>query len=97
MRSGTHRQPGSRPTDAYNHLVDEKCRSMVWTHPGVTSWYKKRHNRVTVTSPWRLLDYWKLTQHFVPEDFRASRPGHAPLIPGQEAEAVASVDQLTVS
>ena len=52
---------------------------------------------MTVTSPWRLLDYWKLTQHFVPEDFRAGRPGHAPLIPGQEAEAVASVDQLTVS
>jgi 4-hydroxyacetophenone monooxygenase len=73
------------------------CRSMVWTHPGVTSWYKNRHNRVTVTSPWRLLDYWKLTQHFVPEDFRAGRPGHAPLIPGQEAEVVASVDQLTVS
>jgi 4-hydroxyacetophenone monooxygenase len=70
---------------------------MVWAHPGMTSWYKNRHNRVTVTSPWRLLDYWKLTQHFVPEDFRAGRPGHAPLIPGQEAEAVASVDQLTVS
>jgi 4-hydroxyacetophenone monooxygenase len=83
--------------DAYNQLVDEKCRSMVWTHPGVTSWYKNRCNRVTVTSPWRLLDYWKLTQHFLPEDFRAGRPGHAPLIPGQEAEAVASVDQLTVS
>ena len=28
--------------DAYNHLVDEKCRSMVWAHPGVTSWYKNR-------------------------------------------------------
>jgi hypothetical protein len=37
------------------------------------------------------------SQHFVPEDFRAGRPGHAPLIPGQEAEAVASVDQLTVT
>ena len=40
----------------YNKLVDEKCRNMVWAHPGVTSWYKNRHNRVTVTSPWRLLD-----------------------------------------
>jgi hypothetical protein len=26
--------------DAYNKLVDEKCRNMVWAHPGVTSWYK---------------------------------------------------------
>lgn len=83
--------------DAYNRLLDEKCRSMVWTHPGVTSWYKNKNNRVTVTSPWRLLDYWKLTQHFVPEEFRAARPGHAPVIPGQEREAVGSVEQLTVT
>jgi 4-hydroxyacetophenone monooxygenase len=82
--------------DGYNKLVDEKCRNMVWAHPGVTSWYKNRHNRVTVTSPWRLLDYWKLTQHFVPEEFRAGRPGHTPIIPGQEARVVSSVDGLTV-
>ncbi|HYZ21361.1 MAG TPA: NAD(P)/FAD-dependent oxidoreductase [Rhodopila sp.] len=82
--------------DGYNKLVDEKCRNMVWAHPGVTSWYKNRHNRVTVTSPWRLLDYWKLTRHFVPEEYRAGRPGHSPIIPGQEASVVASVDQLTV-
>lgn len=82
--------------DGYNKLVDEKCRNMVWAHPGVTSWYKNRHNRVTVTSPWRLLDYWKLTQHFVPEDFRAGRPGRAPVIPGQEARAISSIDALPV-
>ena len=63
----------------------------------MTSWCKDKNNRVTVTSPWRLLDYWKLTQHSVPEDFRAGRPGHAPLVPGQEAEAVASVDRLSVT
>jgi 4-hydroxyacetophenone monooxygenase len=82
--------------DGYNKLVDEKCRNMVWAHPGVTSWYKNRHNRVTVTSPWRLLDYWRLTRHFVPEDYRASRPGHGALIPGQEAAAVLSIERLTV-
>jgi 4-hydroxyacetophenone monooxygenase len=82
--------------DAYNKLLDEKCRNMVWSHPGVTSWYKNRHNRVTVTSPWRLLDYWRLTQHFVPEDYRAARLGHAPVIPGQEASVVTSADELTV-
>jgi 4-hydroxyacetophenone monooxygenase len=62
----------------------------------VTSWYKNRHNRVTVTSPWRLLDYWRLTQHFVPEDYRAAHLGHAPVIPGQEASVVTSADELTV-
>jgi 4-hydroxyacetophenone monooxygenase len=59
--------------DDYNKLLDETCRNMVWAHPGVTSWYKNKHNRVTVTSPWTLLDYWKLTRHFVREEYRSSK------------------------
>jgi 4-hydroxyacetophenone monooxygenase len=61
--------------DDYNRLVDEKCRNMVWAHPGVNSWYKNRHNRVTVTSPWRLLDYWRLTREFDPDEYNTSRQG----------------------
>lgn len=55
--------------DQYNVRLDEACRNMVWVHPGVTSWYKNRHNRVTVTSPWTLLEYWKLTRHFLLEQY----------------------------
>jgi 4-hydroxyacetophenone monooxygenase len=69
VRQGVH--------DDYNRLVDEKCRNMVWAHPGVTSWYKNRHNRVTVTSPWRLLDYWRLTREFDPEEYSLGRVGQA--------------------
>jgi 4-hydroxyacetophenone monooxygenase len=84
--------------DLYNHRLDEKAQGMVWTHPGVTSWYKNARNRLTVTSPWRLLDYWAMTRHFVPDEFRvADRPGQAPKVPGQRAEAVASADSLPVS
>jgi 4-hydroxyacetophenone monooxygenase len=56
--------------DAFNVRVDEACRQMVWSHPGVTSWYKNKDNRITVTSPWTLLDYWTMTRHFVPADYR---------------------------
>jgi len=56
--------------DAYNRLVDEKCSKMVWAHPGVTNWYKNKQNRVTLTSPWRLLDYWALTARFEPDEYR---------------------------
>ena len=55
--------------DEYNRIVDERHRSMVWAHPGVTSWYKNKHNRVTMTSPWRLVDFWRLTREFDPGDF----------------------------
>ncbi len=59
--------------DAYNEKVDALCREMVWAHPGVTNWYKNRHNRVTVTTPWRLVDYWALTQTFRPDEFHLAR------------------------
>jgi 4-hydroxyacetophenone monooxygenase len=83
--------------DRYNHRVDETAQGMVWTHPGVTSWYKNDRNRLTVTSPWRLLDYWAMTHHFVPDEFRVAKLGQIPKVPGQQAEAVASADSLTVS
>jgi 4-hydroxyacetophenone monooxygenase len=83
--------------DQYNHRLDDKAQSMVWAHPGVTSWYKNDRNRITVTSPWRLLDYWAMTRHFVPADFRVAKPGQAAKPVGQQAEAVASAASLTVS
>ncbi len=44
------------------------------------------------------LDYWAMTRHFVPDEFRvAEKPGQAPKVPGQRAEAVASADSLPVS
>jgi 4-hydroxyacetophenone monooxygenase len=55
--------------DAYNRLVDEKHSKMVWTHRGVTSWYKNKSNRVTMTSPWRLVDFWRLTHEFVAAEY----------------------------
>ena len=59
------RRAAAKPSPLrYNRLVDETHRGMVWAHPGVMSWYKNKHNRVTVTSPWRLLDYWRLTRDF---------------------------------
>jgi 4-hydroxyacetophenone monooxygenase len=70
--------------DEYNRFLDETCRTMVWSHPGVTSWYKNKHNRVTVTSPWTLLDYWKMTRNFAPEEYRSMRGSGA--IDGLAAE-----------
>lgn len=59
--------------DAYNRLVDQKCSNMVWAHPGVSNWYKNKDNRVTVTSPWRLVDFWELTRQFEPTDYTFTR------------------------
>ncbi len=59
--------------DAYNRLVDQKCSNMVWAHPGVSNWYKNKDGRVTVTSPWRLVDFWELTRQFEPSEYVFTR------------------------
>jgi 4-hydroxyacetophenone monooxygenase len=77
--------------DAYNRLVDEKHSKMVWTHRGVTSWYKNKHNRVTMTSPWRLVDFWQLTHEFVPAEYVCiPAPRRDPHEAGLAAAAVAA-------
>jgi 4-hydroxyacetophenone monooxygenase len=63
--------------ERYNQRLDEKAADMVWTHPGVTSWYKNARNRLTVTSPWRLLDYWAMTREFDPAEFMLAGAGAA--------------------
>jgi 4-hydroxyacetophenone monooxygenase len=48
----------------YNRKVDDTHARMVWTHQGMTNWYRNRHGRVFAITPWRLVDYWKMTSRF---------------------------------
>ncbi len=61
------------PFEAYNEKVDAKHRQMVWSHPGVTSWYKNKKGRVIMNSPWRLVDYRNFTAKFQTSEYRALR------------------------
>jgi 4-hydroxyacetophenone monooxygenase len=47
--------------DAYNASVDAAHEELVWTHPGVDTWYRNGSGRVVSNSPWRLVDYWRMT------------------------------------
>jgi 4-hydroxyacetophenone monooxygenase len=48
--------------DDYIARFDAAHAKLVWSHPGMTSWYKNAKGRVTTTSPWRLVDYWRWTK-----------------------------------
>ena len=39
----------------------------------MNSWYKNAKGRVTTTSPWRLLDYWRWTKQPDLADFHLRR------------------------
>ncbi len=58
--------------DAYNARVDAAHEELVWTHPGVDTWYRNRAGRVVSNSPWRLVDYWRMTSEAKLDDYAVS-------------------------
>jgi 4-hydroxyacetophenone monooxygenase len=49
--------------DEYNQRLQEALDGMVWSHPSIkNSWYRNQSGRITVLSPWRLVDYWRWTK-----------------------------------
>jgi 4-hydroxyacetophenone monooxygenase len=48
--------------DAYNARVDATHAGMVWTYPGVETYYKNSKGRVVVNNPFRILDVWRMTE-----------------------------------
>ena len=73
--------------DEYNKRVDEAHEAMIWTHRGMTTYYRNSRGRVVVNMPFRNLEYWRMTRHADLEDFhtepdRAARAG----APGKEGD-----------
>jgi 4-hydroxyacetophenone monooxygenase len=58
--------------ETYNRKVDAMHARMVWTHKGMTNWYRNRHGRVFAITPWRLVEYWKMTSTFEPAEYEFS-------------------------
>ncbi len=56
--------------DAYVAQVDALHANMVWTHKGLTNWYRNDAGRVFALLPFRLVDYWKMTKEFKLEDYQ---------------------------
>lgn len=55
--------------DAYNDSVDAQHARMIWSHRGMDTWYRNAAGRIVTNSPWRVVDYWKLTREVDPDDF----------------------------
>jgi 4-hydroxyacetophenone monooxygenase len=55
--------------DAYNEGLDEAHANMIWTHPGMDTWYRNKYGRVVSIMPWRLVDYWKMTESPTLDDY----------------------------
>lgn len=47
--------------DDYVRKVDAEHEAMIWTHPGMTTYYRNKKGRVFSAMPWRFVDYWRMT------------------------------------
>lgn len=47
--------------DDYVRRVDAEHEQMIWSHPGMTTYYRNARGRVFSVMPWRLVDYWAMT------------------------------------
>ena len=53
----------------YIDRMDAEHEHLIWTHPGMSTYYRNRHGRVVSVMPWRLVDYWAMTHAPDPADF----------------------------
>jgi len=53
----------------YNKELDEALSRCIWSHPGMTTWYRNEAGRVVVSSPWTYLDYWNRTRTIDPAEY----------------------------
>ncbi|MFN3257946.1 MAG: flavin-containing monooxygenase [Ilumatobacter sp.] len=76
--------------ESYIAKVDERHQDLVWTHPGMSNWYRNADGRVVATTPWRMVDYWAMTHEAALGDYRLDRPSSA----GSDEVATAQDDSV---
>jgi 4-hydroxyacetophenone monooxygenase len=58
----------------YNGELDEALAQSIWSHKGMTTYYRNGAGRIVVSSPWKYVDYWSRTKEFDPSDYHCGRP-----------------------
>lgn len=61
--------------EKYNEVMEDIHSRMIWTHPGMSTYYRNSRGRVVANSPWRTTDYWKLTRTADLRDFHTKKDG----------------------
>ncbi|TCK26772.1 flavin-containing monooxygenase [Pseudonocardia endophytica] len=66
--------------DRWRSDVDAAHERMVWSHPGMSTYYRNSRGRVVTNSPYRVVDYWAMTREADLDDFTSTpavRPQHS--------------------
>ncbi|MBK5218401.1 MAG: NAD(P)/FAD-dependent oxidoreductase [Thermoleophilia bacterium] len=63
--------------DRWVEEVDAAHAEMVWSHPGMSTYYRNAAGRIVTNLPWRVVDYWTMTRHVDLDDYEFE-PARAP-------------------
>jgi 4-hydroxyacetophenone monooxygenase len=56
-------EPTESAYEGYHDELQAEIDTLMWGHPSIEhSWYKAADGRVYLLCPWRLVDYWKMTE-----------------------------------
>lgn len=64
--------------DAYNVRVQQAHDKMIWTHKGMSNWYRNAKGRVVAPTPFRNDDYWHMTRKTNLDDYTVRTLASAP-------------------
>ncbi|MET0825228.1 MAG: NAD(P)/FAD-dependent oxidoreductase [Acidimicrobiales bacterium] len=56
--------------DTYNERVDATHEGLVWTDPGMENYYRNSKGRVVAINPFRIVEFWALTEEADLGDYR---------------------------
>jgi 4-hydroxyacetophenone monooxygenase len=59
--------------DRYVRKADAEHEQLIWTHPGMTTYYRNKQGRVFSAMPWRFVDYWAMTHDPDLNQYRQTR------------------------
>lgn len=57
----------------YNAEVDDALATTIWTHPGMTNYYRNSRGRIVTNTPWTNAQYWHRTRRADLEDYLVRR------------------------
>jgi len=73
--------------DEFNRHVQEAHRRMIWSHKGMSNWYRNAQGKIVAPTPFRNDDYWHMLRATRLEDFRVREL--ATTCSGQDASELA--------
>lgn len=63
--------------ESYNQSIQEMHQKMIWSHPGMSNYFRNDRGRIVTNSSQRLIDYWNLTKQADLGDFQ-TKPNISP-------------------